>query len=229
MGKGVTVINRSRYNAVANYLKAVAKKMVEALKDAENIIPQFAIPADVFASSNKDANAVMNTVRQLELDPEGANIVRLQDAGAFADEIASYFGERKSLEQRFLHSQWLSDDMYNRIVVLPNEFAEPLIILWKAYDAIRQNGAETSELRSAWTEIDKKLRAAEIASVGKELRESNPARRVRLTLAPKPVASASPKGRNAEKRQHDRQIRASMQQGKGTASNSKAKKNKKHA
>ncbi len=217
----------TRYDRVANYLKGVAKKMAEALNGAENIIQMFAAPADVLAQANLNANAVMNVVRQLELEPEGANIARLQDAGAFADEIASYFGARKALESRFLHSQWLVDDMHDRIVVLPNEFAEPLITLWMAYDVIRNNGADIAELRTAWTDIDKRVRAAEQASADNALRESSPAKRVKLTLALKPVASASPKGRSAEKRQRDRGVRAAMQQPKGSASN--GKKNKKHA
>lgn len=201
-------MNRARYNAVANYLRAVAKRMSEALNGAENIVSMFAAPAEVLAKAVRDANAITNCVRRLEQDPEGANIVRLQDAGAFADEIATYFGARKDLESRFLHSQFLVDDMHNRIVVLPNEFAEPLITLWMAYDVIRNNGAEIAELRSAWTDIDKRLRAAEQASADKVIRESSPAKRAKMVLAgAKPVASASPGGRSADKREGDRQLR----------------------
>ncbi|HEY9586104.1 MAG TPA: hypothetical protein VJJ27_00495 [Candidatus Paceibacterota bacterium] len=221
MGKEQTVsFNRMRYNAIANYLKLAVKRLKEALRGVDEVIAKFAISSNDLARMFADANAVTNCLRQLEQDPDRADINRLQDAGAWADKIATYAEGRKDLERRFLRSQFLVDELYFRIVILPNRFAEPMLVLWQAYDAIRQNGAELGELRSSWTKVDKTVRSAELAVKNETAR-----RRVKEVLAPKAIAQAPRNGRGADKRELDRQKREDMKRLGLRGDDSKGRKN----
>jgi hypothetical protein len=81
------------------------------------------------------------------------------------------------------------------------------------YNLLRQNGVPLSEIRLAWLDLEKSVRAAEIALPTHLAREAEPANRVRQILAStKPVASASPKRINSRSGSEglDAQLRAKL-------------------